>query len=65
MSALVLSATVIFARHVYIGYEQAGVWQEAWWPSLAVWLPFYLALMVQAQWRLPVRLLHVKRLYHS
>jgi Glycosyltransferase family 87 len=43
---LVLSVTVIFARHVYIGYEQSGVWQEAWWPSLAVWIPFYLAIAV-------------------
>jgi Glycosyltransferase family 87 len=43
---LVLSVTVIFARQVYIGYEQTGEWQEAWWPSLAVWIPFYLALAV-------------------
>jgi hypothetical protein len=42
----VISVTVIFARHVYIGYEQSGVWQEAWWPSLAVWIPFYLAIAV-------------------
>ncbi len=43
---LVLSVTVIFARQVYIGYEQTGVWQEAWWSTLAVWIPFYLALFV-------------------
>jgi hypothetical protein len=43
---LILSATVIFARQVYIGYEQTGEWQEAWWPSLAVWIPFYLALLI-------------------
>ncbi len=42
------AVTVIFARQVYIGYEQTGVWQEAWWPSLAVWLPFYLAWLISA-----------------
>jgi uncharacterized membrane protein len=43
---LVLSVTVIFARQVYIGYEQTGEWREAGWSSLAVWIPFYLALFV-------------------
>jgi hypothetical protein len=43
---LVLSVTMVFARHVYIGYEETGVWEEAWWPSLAVWIPFYLALII-------------------
>lgn len=41
---VVLSVTVIFARHVYIGYEQTGLWEESWWPHLAVWIPFYLAV---------------------
>jgi hypothetical protein len=52
---LVLSVSAIFARHVYIGYEQTGAWQEAWWPALAVWLPFYLALALQLPPRLPAR----------
>ena len=43
---LVLAVTIIFARHIYIGYEQTGVWQEDGWPSLAVWIPFYLALVI-------------------
>ena len=38
-----LSTTMIFARHVYIGYEQTGIWQEAWWISPLVWIPFFLA----------------------
>jgi hypothetical protein len=43
---LIPSVTVIFARHIYIGYEQTGLWQESWWPSLAVWVPFYLGLAI-------------------
>lgn len=42
---LVLSVTVIFARYIYIVYEQTGVLQEAWWSPLAVWIPFYMALV--------------------
>ena len=44
---LVPSLTCIFARHVYLGYEQTGEWQEAWWPSLAVWVPFFLAYTLE------------------
>jgi hypothetical protein len=43
---LVLGVTMIFARHIYIDYEQTGVWLEDWWPSLAVWMPFYLTLVI-------------------
>lgn len=46
MAWLVLAVTVIFARQIYIGYEQTGIWQEEGWPSLAVWIPFYLALVI-------------------
>jgi hypothetical protein len=58
---LVLSVSVIFARHVYIGYEQSGLWQEAWWPALAVWLPLYLALLIQIPSRLPARIVPASR----
>lgn len=41
---LVPSMTIIFARWAYIGYEQAGIWEEPWWLPLAVWAPFYIIL---------------------
>ncbi|MCJ7568230.1 MAG: glycosyltransferase 87 family protein [Anaerolineales bacterium] len=44
---LVLSASVIFARHVYLGFETTGVWRESMWPRWAVYLPFYLTYFIQ------------------
>ena len=44
---LVLSGSVIFARHVYLGFEANGVWREAQWSRWAVYLPFYLSFFSQ------------------
>jgi len=49
-SWLVLSVTVIFARHIYINYEQIGVLEESWWVSLVVWTPFFVTHMLQWVW---------------
>lgn len=45
ISWLVLSGTIIFARYIYIPFERTGVWREAGWTALAVYLPFYTSLM--------------------
>lgn|SRR5690554_2982734 len=42
---LVLSGSVIFARHVYLGYEATGIWQEARSVRWLVYVPFYAVLM--------------------
>jgi hypothetical protein len=52
---LVASVTIIFARHVYIGYEQTGLWQESWWPALAVWVPFYMTLAFSVWTRMKIK----------
>lgn len=45
---LVLSGSVIFARHVYLGYEATGVWREARPVRWLVYVPFYAALLAEA-----------------
>jgi len=42
---LVLSGSVSFARHVYLGYEATGIWQEARSVRWLVYVPFYAVLM--------------------
>jgi hypothetical protein len=47
VSWLVLSGSIIFARHVYLGFEKNGIWREASWTRWAVYLPFYLTYFLQ------------------
>jgi hypothetical protein len=47
VSWMVLSGSIIFARHVYLGFEANGIWREAGWTRWAVYLPFYLTYFVQ------------------
>jgi alpha-1,6-mannosyltransferase len=44
---LILSGSVMAARHVYLGYEATGMWQETRAMRWLVWVPFYATLIVQ------------------